>query len=321
MKTLSRLTLDLYRACRNTPVDQFQQSAMDRLKSELRFDAGKWVSGHMEGHVPVVHSVKLVNRPASMHSDYERIRQHDYLAREVVANVNTAMIFNRVGDRPGLAAEFLAYLDKWRTAHSMVCARVDPFTNLATGIALWREARDDPFTEDHRRLFEAAVPHLIETFAINRILHVVRATQPRNAAVYASAIGDAQSRLQVAPLEFQKMLLQEWPDWRGNRLPADLACLAGDGTGARYVGSKVYFRSVRMQDLFLLQARSRRAADELTPRELQIARLASAGLSYKQVAARLAISATTVRTHLSAVYDKLAVRKQAEMVSLLDEVQ
>lgn len=70
-----------------------------------------------------------------------------------------------------------------------------------------------------------------------------------------------------------------------------------------------------------MQAREKRAADELTPRELQIARLASRGLSYKQVAARLAISAATVRTHLSAIYDKLAVRKQAEMVSILDDIQ
>jgi DNA-binding CsgD family transcriptional regulator len=321
MKVLSRLALDLYRSGRETPVDRFQQWAMDRLKSDLPFDAGKWVSGHMEGDVPVVHSVKLINRPASMHADYEHIRQHDFLAREVVANVNTAMIFNRVGDRPGLAAEFMTYLDKWRTAHSMVCARVDPFTDLATGLALWRESRDAPFTEAERRLFEAAVPHLIETFAINRILHVVRATQPLNAAAYASAIGDAQARLQVVPLEFQKMLLREWPDWRGNRLPVDLASLAGDDPGARYVGRKVYFRSARIQDLYLLQARAKRAADDLTPRELQIARLASSGLTYKQVAARLAISAATVRTHLSAIYDKLAVRKQAEMVSLLDEVQ
>ena len=68
-------------------------------------------------------------------------------------------------------------------------------------------------------------------------------------------------------------------------------------------------------------AREKRADDELTPRELEVARLASGGLSYEQVAARLAVSAATVRTHLSAIYDKLAVRKQAEMVSLLDEAQ
>jgi len=321
MKALSRLTLDLYRACRDMPVEKFQQWAMDRLKADLPFDAGKWASGHMEGPIPVVHSVTHYNRPAAMHEDYLRIRQQDFVANEVLQAPNTALLFNHISARQGLSSEFVAYLQKWHTVHVACCVTVDPFTNLTAGVALWREARDAPFTEEQRRFFEAATPHLIETYAINRIAHVVRTTQPRNASMYAGAVVDAQARLQVAPLGFQRMLLQEWPDWRGHRLPQEITHLATDAAGARHVGRRIYLRAVQVGELFLVQAREKRVADELTPRELQIARLASGGLSYKQVALSLAISAATVRTHLSAVYDKLAVRKQAEMVSLLDEVQ
>jgi DNA-binding CsgD family transcriptional regulator len=256
-----------------------------------------------------------------MHADYERIRQHDYLAKETVASVNQALVFNDICERPETSPELRAYLEKWRTAHSMVCARIDPFTDLATGIAIWRERRDQRYAEAERRLFEAAVPHLIESYAINRIWHVVRVTQPRSAALYASAIADARARLQVAPLGFQNLLRREWPGWRGNGLPNELAHLFGDGAAPRHVGRRVFLRAARVQGLFLVQARTRRPADELTPRELQIARFASAGLSYKQVAARLAISAATVRTHLSAIYGKLAVHKQAELLPLLDEVR
>jgi DNA-binding CsgD family transcriptional regulator len=321
MRVLSRLALDLYRACRDAPVERFQQLAMDRLKDDLPFDAGKWVSGHMEGNVPVVHTVKLINRPEAMHAEYERVRQHDYLAREVVTNVNRALLFNAVGDRPGLAPGFTSYLERWRTVHAAVCARVDPFTGLATGIALWRESRGDPFTEPQRRLFQDAMPHLIETYAINRLSHILRMVQPRNAATYASAVADADGRLQVAPQGFQQLLRREWPQWRGFRLPADIVHLARGEDTARFVGGRIFLRSARVGDKHLVQAREKRPADELTPRELQVVRLAAEGLSYAQVAERLSISPGTVRTHLSAVYAKLAVRKQAEVVPLLDEVR
>lgn len=321
MRVLSRLALDLYRACRETPVERFQQLAMDRLQADLPFDAGKWVSGHMEGHVPVVHTAKLINRPPAMHAEYERVRQHDYLAREVVASPDRALLFNDVGDRPGLAPELTSYFERWRTAHAAVCVRVDPFTGLATGIALWRESRGDPFTEAQRLLFQDAMPHLIETYAINRLSHILRTVQPRNAATYASAVADADGRLQVAPQGFQQLLLEEWPQWRGFRLPADIDHLARGKDSDRFVGTRVFLRSARVQDLHLVQAREKRPADELTPRELQIARLATDGMSYAQVAERLSISPGTVRTHLSAVYGKLAVRKQAEVVSMLDEVR
>lgn len=317
---LSALALELYRSCHDLPVDQYQQRALDALKVMVPFDAGKWVSGHMGEHGPVVHNVKLINRPPAMHADYERIKHLDFLAYETVANANTALLFNAIRARPGLPSEMLAYLGKWRTSHVAVCGMIDPFTDLVTGIALWREAPDDPFTEDQRCFFEAAMPHLIESYAINRVAHVVRAAQPANAAIYASAVVDSLAQLHAAPQGFQKMLLQEWPDWRGHRLPEEIGHLAR-GAGSRYVGRNVFFRSSRVHDLSLVQARDKRAADELTVREQEIAQLAANGFAYSQIADRLTISAATVRTHLSSVYKKLNVHKQAGIVSKLRDAE
>lgn len=51
----------------------------------------------------------------------------------------------------------------------------------------------------------------------------------------------------------------------------------------------------------------------LTPRELQVARLAAARLSNKEIAARLSVSVRTVETQLQRGYEKLGVRRRADL--------
>lgn len=56
----------------------------------------------------------------------------------------------------------------------------------------------------------------------------------------------------------------------------------------------------------------------LTPRELEIARLAAVGLSDKEIAARLFISHRTVENKLHAAYGKLGVRRRGELAEALE---
>lgn len=55
----------------------------------------------------------------------------------------------------------------------------------------------------------------------------------------------------------------------------------------------------------------------LTSRELQVARLVADGLSDKEVAQRLQISFTTVRSHLKAVFGKLGVDSRVKLATRL----
>jgi two-component system nitrate/nitrite response regulator NarL len=61
-----------------------------------------------------------------------------------------------------------------------------------------------------------------------------------------------------------------------------------------------------------------RAEDErpaLTPREREILRLTADGCSAPQIAERLYLSPTTVRTHLQHLYEKLGVSDRAAAVA------
>lgn len=55
--------------------------------------------------------------------------------------------------------------------------------------------------------------------------------------------------------------------------------------------------------------------DALTPRELEVLDLAAAGCNGPMIAARLVLSAATVRTHFEHIYEKLEVRDRAAAVA------
>ncbi|MCT9935045.1 LuxR C-terminal-related transcriptional regulator [Planotetraspora sp. A-T 1434] len=64
-------------------------------------------------------------------------------------------------------------------------------------------------------------------------------------------------------------------------------------------------------------ALGRLRAPALTPRELEIARLAASGLTSKEIAARLFASSRTIDNHLSAIYAKLGISGRGDLGGLV----
>jgi DNA-binding NarL/FixJ family response regulator len=67
--------------------------------------------------------------------------------------------------------------------------------------------------------------------------------------------------------------------------------------------------------------RARRGAEELTPQEARTARLAATGASDKDIAAHLAVSVRTVRTHLEHVYAKLGLHSRRQLMAMGDRLE
>jgi DNA-binding CsgD family transcriptional regulator len=57
----------------------------------------------------------------------------------------------------------------------------------------------------------------------------------------------------------------------------------------------------------------------ITPRELEILEAMAAGLSNREIAARLFVSENTVKTHAARVFDKLSARRRTQAVQLAKE--
>ena len=79
--------------------------------------------------------------------------------------------------------------------------------------------------------------------------------------------------------------------------------------GRFYVSPRV----ARAAILLPPEGEPREPGEPLTPRELDIVRLLGTGLGNKEIASRLGVAVTTVRTHLNSVYDKLGTASRVEL--------
>jgi DNA-binding NarL/FixJ family response regulator len=78
---------------------------------------------------------------------------------------------------------------------------------------------------------------------------------------------------------------------------------------------EVVVREVRVDGPFVLDENRVREL-QLTPRELEILGLIAQGLSNKEIAERVFVSESTVKTHASRMFDKLGARRRTEAVQL-----
>jgi NarL family two-component system response regulator LiaR len=76
--------------------------------------------------------------------------------------------------------------------------------------------------------------------------------------------------------------------------------------------------AVRASEPFVVDA-VRLERSGITPRELEILELIAAGLSNREIAAKLFVSENTVKTHSSRVFDKLSAKRRTQAVQIAKE--
>ncbi len=91
-----------------------------------------------------------------------------------------------------------------------------------------------------------------------------------------------------------------------------LQCLRKVHAGEPWIERRTAARA--FETLLRREAGAREISKVLTPREIEIARMAAMGLRNKAIGARMSISEGTVKSHLHNIYEKVRVQSRAELV-------
>ncbi len=306
------LLLELHRGCRKQAAEAFPGWAMTQVQRVIPSSAWFWGSGcEIDGEI-IVHAFMLDNVPPKSMLTWKQYEHLDILTARLLAQRN--VVHNFTHEMFKDSEIYRLFYRSLGIEQNMGIYAYKPFAGLYDGISLYRSDPANPFSEEERQAMQCLVPHLIETRHINYLEHL--SSGAHRAPQQSLAAADGKGVIHVADDDFAGLLQSEWPDWRGPCLPEPLIEGLGDAA-QRYVGRSITVRLVPVLDMFLLKARPRTAVDDLSRRELEIARRFAQGLTNKEIAQEAGLAPATVRNHLSSIYLKLGVDNKAELATML----
>jgi DNA-binding CsgD family transcriptional regulator len=311
LQRLSGLILESRTASRQS-ADAFRARLLAALRRLVPFDKAIWSAASLTGGMSLrAPELYAIDREAL--AGYERAAYADPRLARVLGSPGVAVAYTAELGDPGPYLEMIAALG---VAHFLSIAQYDRPLGLAGGMVLFRSAAAAAFTEDERVLVEAAFPHLMAGWTDSQLADLVRQIPGRPRPPSASAAAHGPLLLAAEP-DFAGLLRREWPGWTGPHLPEALIDAATSAPRPRYLGGAIVVSVRAAAEATLVTVRERSPADNLTPRELEVARLCAEGLSYKEIARRLGVAPATARNHIAAAHRRLGVTRNAEIGRLL----
>lgn len=304
----SALLLAIYRQAQELSVHEFQDGVLNALKRSLDFDSSMWGTATMTPQGIDIHSLHLHNTTQGMIEDYAKVKHLDTSAVQVAAQARATIGFDSSRDFGGEEqAPLREFLHTHQHANFFITSEIHPITRFAQWISLYRNNPERICLAEETELLDCLAPHLMQALAINRLAHVDRLTKDIVREKWSVAIADTRGVLYHADQRFRELLALEWRSLDANKLPASLMRRLADENESQIATRSIVVHRSLERDLLYLKIRMREPVDELSPRELLVARLLMSGLTQKQVAAKLERSPETVRTQVRVIFDKLGI--------------
>lgn len=314
------LVLALYQLTQEHGSPEFQARALERVRDVIDFDSAFWaLMGNVEGPPEFLHYC-LIDQPESMVADYAEVAHLDEVSHRNIAAPRESLV-SSIDELSSCAEGPLRdYVDKYGIRHILSTYVPDTLlSGLHQVVCFWRSRSDRPFLERERRLKQALTPHLVEALRQSRRLEIQRALLHSWEEKHSTALVDRQGILHHAEERFLELLVRNWPDWRGAKLPTALVeRLVLDDSWEYHIRTGL-IRCAPLGDAYLLVGSETDELAALSKRELQIAEHFAAGLTYREIAEQLSISPATVRNHIAHVYRKLGIRSKSELGRFLED--
>jgi len=316
---LSRVILTLYQGSRELPMEEFQNQAFECVLDVIGFDSALWLTGvlHTDGNDATFHTRHLYKQPPQLLTDWARSEKNGSpFTRKVFGNPDTTFASTPATDMvPTLAA----HARRYAIEQILATARIDPVAGIHELISLYRADSERSFSEEERLLQQSIVPHMSESWRLCRMQHMTRLSHPDYSIGTLTAAADRLGMLHLIDQGFTNLLCEEWPSWRGPYLPDILVERHKHGE-RKHIGRRADFILFDLGDHILLRAKRKTSPDVLSRREREIAGYYAAGYSHKEIARSMALSPSTVRNHLRAVYLKLNIDNKATLAVTMKEM-
>ena len=309
---LNQVVLSLYREGRDLQLHNFQDWALEQVRSVIAFDSAWWGNAALTPNK--IHWLRLFNCDASILQDYPAHMDGDFFRAALMANPGVSTNLSDLTTRARYvgSAMYRQVGKKFHIEWSLGTLLIDPNSSLSDFLTLWRHNAHQPFSEADRQAKELLMPHLVQAFRAVRLRHFLKlkGTQPKT-----WALADDQGFIRELSPAFAAALRGHWPDWSGNRLPDALAHCVAAGRGFT---AKALTIDVKQSDnLRFLEVKARGPLDRLSAREGEIVARYANGETYSAISVALALSPTTVRNHISHCFKKLGVKNKAELANFL----
>jgi DNA-binding CsgD family transcriptional regulator len=318
--TFSSVLLKVYQLASETSPEKFQQGVLDLLRGVLHIDSATWGLGLMGADGVIIHSVYTYRQPPDMMESYERIKHLDVVAMDAFSSMGQTINFASTAPQwqTRCDPELMSHVKRFNFSHTLATVVSDMSTRLLFAIWLSRADPESPYTEEERLFQQGLVPHLAETWKINR-LNFLQNKGSHEGYQRAIAICDKRGWLYEIGPRFSALLHLEWPHWTGNLLPNDVVERLSEETWRWQSGQTITLTCEPLNDMRLITVRKKVGLGALSRREFEIAKYFGKGVGHREISDALFIAPKTVRNHIQTIYEKLDVSSRIELSLLMSE--
>ena len=324
MEALSGFLLELYRLARQCPATAFQDRAVGLLAGRIRFDSARWASSNLlPNHRREVRQSHLSRDPPEIHAAYREVMDLDWPMRDLLRKrvyPLRAMHYQSAGVfATKEMAAIRQYQRRFEHENTLIAAFMAPASTNGIchfrHMSLYRAHENHRFEDADLTFMRLALPHLLEAQAINAAAAGFAYGDVDAQVASPSNVVDRIGCLLSENSSLRALLLDEWPSWKPPRLPSLLwESLCREQT---FRGKRIVAVARRVQDLMVFHVRVRCLADDLSQREMEVARRIAAGDDHKKIARTLRISPATARNHVQRIHGKLQARNAAGVIAAL----
>ena len=311
--------IELYRLFPGSPPGEFSAAALAALKPLLPFDMALWGSFALTRRGPSPHTVYLHGLPMQIVPEADRIYPHNLPLHEAARRPGRTVNMSIDRVEQIVHPDAIAFGRRWGLTHTLSTMVAEESLNLFSIVCLYRSQPADRFSERERRLKQSVAPHLVAAWRMNAMHFLDETARPARANGSARVLVSENGEISTAEPGLADLLRAETRGWRGPVLAEPLLPLVRGETD-EFKGRAIVAWRVRQLDdgAAVLSVRRRVPVDELSARELEVAREFASGKCHREIAALCGTSPHTVRSQIRAAYAKLGITTKVELLKQIE---